>query len=197
MEQTIHILQDKAVTRNDSIQITINRERSRLRNYIRQKVSNRADAEDILQDVFYQFISVMQLDNIEKAASWLFRVAGNRITDFYRKRKTISIERQKEIQSGDDADTALMHEDIPFEPGEDPEKSYLRSEVWTLLDEALQELPDEQREVFVMHELDDISYKEIAEITGVSVNTLITRKHYAVLFIRKKLRDFYSEFLND
>jgi RNA polymerase sigma factor (sigma-70 family) len=144
--------------------------------------------------VFYQFVSIMQLDNIEKAASWLFRVAGNRITDWYRKRKPVSLDSLKKASEYDDSFVPLVLEDILFDPDEDPEKLYIRSSVWPLLSDALQELGPEQREVFIMHELDDLSFKEIAEITGVPLNTLISRKHYAILFLREKLQDLYDEF---
>jgi RNA polymerase sigma factor (sigma-70 family) len=194
LEQTINIYSGTSMAAKESIVKTIGRERGKLRNFIRKRVSNREDAEDILQDVFYQFISVMQLDNIEKAASWLFTAASNRITDWYRKKKPLLLEGLKQNPDDDDPFGPVMLGEVLYDPDEDPEKLFLRSSVWPLLSDALQELPDEQREVFLMHELDDLSFKEIAEITGVPVNTLISRKHYAVFFLREKLQDLYREF---
>jgi len=194
LEQTAHIVPLSAEDRNKSILKTIRKERNRLRNYIRKRVSSSEDADDILQDVFYQFVSIMQLDNIEKAASWLFRVAANRITDSYRKRKPVSLDLLKNASGDDDPFVPLVLEELLFDPEEDPERLYLRSSVWPLLSDALQELSAEQREVFVMHELDDLSFKEIAEITGVPLNTLISRKRYAILFLRERLQDLYNEF---
>jgi RNA polymerase sigma factor (sigma-70 family) len=194
LEQTRGILTANEAERNDSILRIISLERGRLRNYIRRRVSNSEDADDILQDVFYQFIHIMQLDNIEKAASWLFRVAGNRITDWYRKRRPVPFQALRKDKGDDDPLGLLDLEDLLFDPEEDPEKLYLRSTVWPLLSDALQELNEEQREVFVMHELEDLSFKEIAEITGIPLNTLISRKHYAILFLREKLQELYDEF---
>jgi RNA polymerase sigma factor (sigma-70 family) len=175
----------------------IDRERGRLKNYIRRRVSNDEDAEDILQDVFYQFVNLMQLENIEKAASWLFKVAGNRITDWYRKRKPVSLESLRRKQDDDDPFYPLYLEDLLYDPQEDPDKLFVRSTVWPLLADALEELPDEQRDVFVMHELQDLSFKEISEITAAPVNTLITRKRYAILFLRERLKELYDEFFTE
>jgi RNA polymerase sigma factor (sigma-70 family) len=194
LEQKANISPGSAEERNDSILKIIRKEQGRLRNYIRKRVSSSEDADDILQDVFYQFVSIMQLDNIEKAASWLFRVAGNRITDWYRKRKPVSLDSLKKASEEGDLFVPLDLEELLFDPEEDPEKLYLRSSVWPLLSDALQELNPEQREVFLMHELDDLSFKEIAEITGIPLNTLVSRKRYAILFLREKLQDLYNEF---
>ena len=196
MEQPANILLNSAA-RNDSMLKIIDREKARLKNYIRRRVSNNEDAEDILQDVFYQFVSMMQLENIEKAASWLFKVAGNRITDWYRKRKPVSFESLGRKQADDDPFYPLLLEDLLYDPAEDPDKLFLRSSVWPMLADALEELPDEQRDVFVMHELQDLSFKEIAEITGTPVNTLITRKRYAILLLRERLRELYDEFFTE
>lgn len=186
-----------AAARNDFMLKIIDRERGRLKNYIRKRVSNNEDAEDILQDVFYQFVNLMQLENIEKAASWLFKVAGNRITDWYRKRKPVYIESLRRKQDDDDPFFPLFLEDLLYDPSENPDKLFLRSTVWPLLADALEELPGEQRDVFVMHELQDLSFKEIAEITGTPVNTLITRKRYAILLLRERLKELYEEFFTE
>ena len=196
MEQPANLIMN-AAARNDFMLKIIDRERGRLKNYIRRRVSNEEDAEDILQDVFYQFVNLMQLENIEKAASWLFKVAGNRITDWYRKRKPVSFESLRQKQDDEDPFFPLFLEDLLYDPAADPDKLFLRSTVWPMLADALEELPDEQRDVFVMHELQDLSFKEIAEITGAPVNTLITRKRYAILFLRERLKELYEEFFTE
>jgi RNA polymerase sigma factor (sigma-70 family) len=196
LEQPANIMMN-AAARNDFMVKIIDRERGRLKNYIRKRVSNNEDAEDILQDVFYQFVNLMQMENIEKAASWLFKVAGNRITDWYRKRKPVSIESLRRKQDDDDPFFPLFLEDLLYDPEEDPDKLFLRSTVWPLLADALEELPDEQRDVFVMHELQDLSFKEIEEITGTPLNTLITRKRYAILHLRERLKELYEEFFTE
>jgi RNA polymerase sigma factor (sigma-70 family) len=186
-----------AAARNDFMLKIIDREKGKLKNFIRKRVSNNEDAEDILQDVFYQFVNMMQLENIEKAASWLFKVAGNRITDWYRKRRPVSFESLKRKNEDDDPFFPLFLEDLLYDPEEDPDKLFLRSTVWPLLADALEELPDEQRDVFVMHELQDLSFKEISEVTGTPVNTLITRKRYAILLLRERLKELYEEFFTE
>jgi RNA polymerase sigma factor (sigma-70 family) len=197
LEQPVNILLN-APGRDDSVMNIINRERGRLRNYIRRRVSNTEDAEDILQDVFYQFVNIMQLQTIEKAASWLFKVAGNRITDWYRRHKPVSLEGLQGKQgNADDLFSGLLLEDMLFDQAEDPDKLFIRSSVWPLLAEALEDLPVEQRDVFVMHELEDLSFKEISGITGIAVTTLITRKHYAILYLRERLKELYEEFFID
>jgi RNA polymerase sigma factor (sigma-70 family) len=196
LEQPANIISN-ATVRNDFMLKIIDRERGRLKNYIRRRVSNDEDAEDILQDVFYQFVNLMQLENIEKAASWLFKVAGNRITDWYRKRKPVSLESLRRKQDDDDPFYPLYLEDLLYDPQEDPDKLFIRSTVWPLLADALEELPGEQRDVFVMHELQDLSFKEISEITAAPVNTLITRKRYAILFLRERLKELYEEFFTE
>ena len=150
MEQTLTIPLVTMETRNDSIQNTIKKERRRLLHYIRKRVANEEDAEDLLQEVFYQFVNVMQYDNVEKAAAWLFKVAGNKITDWYRKRKSVSLDKLNGFQFDDDENLIPLNlEDILYDPVEDPDKLYLRSTVWPILSDALNELPIEQREVFI------------------------------------------------
>jgi RNA polymerase sigma factor (sigma-70 family) len=199
MEQILTIDAMSARTRNDSIQRTVSKERKRLLSFIRSRVSNDEDAEDILQDVFYQFANTMQFDFIDKAAAWLFKAANNKIIDWYRKRKPVTFNKLllRDSTKKDEEELPLQLEDILFDPTEDPDLLYLRSTVWPLLSEALDELPEEQREVFIMHELEDIGFKEIAQMTDVPVNTLISRKRYAVLFLREKLQDLYNEFFNE
>jgi RNA polymerase sigma factor (sigma-70 family) len=199
MEQILTISPMSAQLRNDSIQQAIKKERSRLLRFIRTKVSRDEDAEDILQDVFYQFINAAQFDFIDKTASWLFKAANNRIIDWYRKRKPISLDKLNEQQpdKSEESNLPLRLEDILFDPTENPDILYLRSTVWPMLSEALDEMPEEQSKVFVMHELENLSFREIAEMTGVPINTLISRKRYAVMFLRERLQELYNEFFDE
>jgi RNA polymerase sigma factor (sigma-70 family) len=163
------------------------RERSRLGNFIRKRVSDPAEAEDILQDVFYEFVEEYRLpESIEQASAWLFRVARNRIIDRFRKKKPVSLS-----ETGDEEEYRL---DLAL-PSRDagPEAEYARAVLLDALHEALDELPEAQREVFVEHELDGRSFKEMAARTGVAINTLLARKRYAVLHLRERLQTVYDE----
>lgn len=178
--------------RNASIQETVGKERKRLFDFIRRRVRNEADAEDILQDVLYQLVASYSVtEPIEKLTSWLFTVARNRIIDWYRKRRPESLPANDENPA-----LPLNLEEILFDPNENPDQVYARSLVWTELAEALDDLPEEQRAVFVMHELEGKSFKEIAEITGEPLSTLLSRKRYAVLSLREALQELYNEFEN-
>jgi RNA polymerase sigma factor (sigma-70 family) len=169
----------------------VNREQSRLRNFIRRRVADPGDAEDVLQDVFSALVEASQLlMPIEHITGWLFRVARNRITDLFRKKRPASL--SDPVAAGED-DEGLRLEDLLPSPDEGPEAAYARG---VLLDElalAVEELPPDQREVFVAHELDGRSFKEMAAETGVSVNTLLSRKRYAVLRLRERLQPMYDE----
>ena len=169
----------------------VKREGSRLRNFIRRRVPDPFDAEDILQDVFYELVEANRLlMPIEHVTGWLFRVARNRITDLFRKKKPLSFgDASVEGESGE----LLQIEDLLPSPEAGPEAVYVRNLLLEELELALEELPDEQREVFVGHELEGRSFKEMAEETGVSVNTLLSRKRYAVLRLRERLRSIYDE----
>jgi RNA polymerase sigma factor (sigma-70 family) len=168
-------------------------ERKRIFEFIRRRVRTKADAEDILADVFYQLAaSTGVTEPIEKITSWLFTVARNKIIDWYRKRRPESF-RQRE----DENMLPMNLEDILFDPGQNPDVLYERSLLWTELADALEDLPDEQRDVFIMHELEGKSFKEIAEITGEPVNTLLSRKRYAILYLREALQELYDEFYNE
>ena len=172
-----------------SLNRTMRTERKRLFDFIRKRVRNEADAEDILQDVFYQLVSSYSVtEPIERMTAWLFTVARNKIIDWYRKRRPEALPAAE-----DDPSSPLNLEEILFDPRHTPDEVYARSLVWTELADALDELPDEQRAVFVMHELEGRSFKEIAEITGEPLNTLLSRKRYAVLFLRDRLQDLYNE----
>lgn len=171
-------------------------ERKRLFDFIRRRVRTEADAEDILADVFYQMVASYSVtEPIEKMTSWLLTVARNKIIDWYRKRKPESF-RQREDESALSLDLPLNLEDILYDPDQNPDVLYARSLVWTELADALEDLPDEQRDVFVMHELEGKSFKEIAEITGEPVNTLLSRKRYAILYLRDALQELYDDFYN-
>ena len=168
-------------------------ERKRLFDFIRRRVRTKADAEDILADVFYQMVASYSVtEPIEKMTFWLLTVARNKIIDWYRKRKPESFR-----QRADESALPLNLEDILYDPGQNPDVLYARSLVWTELADALEDLPDEQRDVFVMHELDGKSFKEIAELTGEPVNTLLSRKRYAVLYLREALQELYDDFYNE
>ena len=164
----------------------------RLLSFIRQRVSNDADAEDILQDVWYQFTTTVDSEPIEHLSSWLFTVARNKITDRYRKKKPDSLDSL--LQPDEDEDGPNFSE-ILFDNGSNPESVHLRNLFWKTLREALQELPEEQRNVFVWNEMGDISFKQIADHTGENINTLISRKRYAVLYLRERLMTLYNEII--
>jgi RNA polymerase sigma factor (sigma-70 family) len=168
---------------------------NRLHSFIRKRVQSSEDAEDILQEVYYQLAEADRLlKPIDQMAAWLFTVARNRITDLYRKKKTESL---PEVFDKNDDDSPLAElRDLIFDDGSTPETEYLRSVVWTELDKVLNELPEEQRLVFELTELKGLSFKEISKQTGVSVNTLISRKRYAVLVLRERLQLIYNELLN-
>lgn len=169
-------------------------QRARLRNFIRKRVADEADAEDILQDVFYEFVAAYRLMKpIEQAGAWLFRVARNRIIDLFRKRKHDALRKEPAVM--DDGET-LSLEDLLPSPDSGPEAAHARNVLLAELDDALEELPDEQRDVFIAHELEGRSFKEISDETGISVNTLLSRKHYAVLHLRRRLQSVYAEFKN-
>jgi RNA polymerase sigma factor (sigma-70 family) len=167
-------------------------ERSRLRNFIRRRVPDPRDAEDILQDVFYKLVEANRLlMPIEHVTGWLFRVARNRITDLFRKKKP---ERFSDTAVEDEGGEVLRIEDLLPSPEAGPEAVYMRNVLLDELELALEELPEEQHDVFVGHELEGRSFKEIAAETGVSVNTLLSRKRYAVLYLRERLQSIYDEF---
>lgn len=165
---------------------------SRLRNYIRKHVVDLEAAEDILQEVFVELVEAYRLlKPIEQVSGWLFRVAKNRIIDRFRGRRLESLSQDR---YGEDDDVAVSLEDLLPSPDSGPEATYARSVLLDEVDEALREMPEEQRSVFIAHEWEGYSFKELAAETGVSVNTLLSRKRYAVLHLRRRLRSIYEEF---
>jgi RNA polymerase sigma factor (sigma-70 family) len=180
---------------NRQLSEVIAEERTRLRNFIRKRVPNEADVEDLLQEVFYELVEAHRLlVPIEYVTGWLFRVARNRITDLFRKKRPANFT-DRAIQEEDGE--LLRLEDLLPSPDAGPEALYLRSVLLDELKLALGELPAEQREVFVAHELEGRSFKELSAESGVSVNTLLSRKHYAVLHLRERLRTIHDEFTRE
>ena len=192
MEEALTIPTAMAADKNKTLTESIKAYSRRLLGFIKQRVSSNEDAEDILQDVFYQFAG--NTEPIEQVTSWLFTVARNKITDRYRKQQLPLI---------DDLQPETVNEDEAFDwkdlvpAGNDsPETVYLRNLFWEELQQALNELPAEQREAFIKNEMEDISFKDMSEATGVSVATLISRKRYAVLYLRERLQGLKDELLN-
>ena len=180
------------VQQDQQISEAIERENPRLRNFIRKRVADRRDAEDILQEVFYELVEAYRMMKpVEQVTGWLFRVARNRITDLFRSKKwEASSEPAVKIEDGEE----LQWEDLLRSPEAGPEAAYARSVLLEEMEAALDELPEEQSEVFVAHEFLGYSFKELAEQTGVSVNTLLSRKRYAVLHLRERLQTIYDDF---
>ena len=168
----------------------VERDEPRLRSFIRKRVLDASDAEDVLQDVFYELISAYRmLKPAEQVTAWLYRVARNRITDLFRRQRPDSLNEAE--FAGDESEVLL--DSLPSE-SDGPDAVYARNLLFESLDDALEELPEEQREVFIAHELMGRSFKELAEETGVSVNTLLSRKRYAVLHLRERLQELNAEF---
>src|SRR5579862_6941272 len=195
MEDVLSVITESGERRSEQnrlISEVIERERRRLLHFIRKRVDDEGDAEDILQDVFSELTEAYRLMKpIEQVGAWLYRVARNRIIDRFRKKRPEPV--------GDppfDGSRAERHrlEDLLPSPDAGPEALYARSVLLEELDAALEELPDEQRDVFIAHEIDGRSFKELSEETGLSINTLLSRKHYAVLHLRRRLEALYEEF---
>lgn len=183
---------EQRTEQNRHISEVIQQERRRLLHFIRKRVDDDGDAEDILQDVFYELTEAYRLMKpIEQVGAWLYRVARNRIIDRFRKRRPAA-----EVPLNANEEGALRFEDLLPSPDAGPEAMYARSVLLDELDTALEELPEEQRDVFIAHEMDGRSFKQLAEETGLSVNTLLSRKHYAILHLRRRLEAIYEEFTN-
>lgn len=191
MTKTLTIPANMTDQGRSNITHVVNAYTKRLMGFIRKRVSNEADAEDILQDVFYQFIG--NTKPIEQLTSWLFTVTRNKITDKQRKHKPELLE---DIHAGGDEESSFDWTELYFEKDNNPETDYLRNLFWETLQAALQELPENQKQVFVLNELEGVPFKEIAEQTGESVNTLISRKRYAVLHLRERLAGLKQDLLN-
>ena len=178
--------------RNQTLTQSIKAYSSRLLGFIKKRIRNNEDAEDILQEVFYQFAG--NAEPIEQVTSWLFTVARNKITDRYRRQELPLID-DLQPAAGNEEDS-FDWKDLVASKADSPETIYLRNLFWEELQLALDELPDEQRTVFIEHEMEGISFKEISEASGVSVATLISRKRYAVLFLRGRLQGMKEELMN-
>jgi len=170
------------------------RERGRLWNFIRRRVRDDADAEDILQEVFFELIEAYRaMKPIEQVGAWLFTVARNRILDLFRKRRPETLEADLPV-SGEAGEPLVLEDLLPSREA-DPDAEYARQVLLDELEAALEELPTDQRDVFIAHELEGRSFKELAAETGVSINTLLSRKHYAVAHLRARLRQIHDEFM--
>jgi RNA polymerase sigma factor (sigma-70 family) len=191
--QAIVIEKDMVREQDRKISEAVERERSRLRNFVRRRVADPSDVEDILQDVFFEFVEAYRLMKpIEQAGAWLFRVARNRIIDRFRKKRP---ELLQDLRGASDDGEMLSIEELLPSPDAGPEAAYARGVLLEELEAALEELPDEQREVFIAHEIKGKSFKELSVETGVSVSTLLSRKRYAVLHLRDRLQSVYEEFM--
>ena len=190
-------LHPMAVEQDRRIDDVVTREESRLRQFIRRRVPDRRDAEDILQDVFYELVEAnRRLMPIDHVTGWLFRVARNRITDLFRKKKPEPFPSRAASGHGDENDEWLRFEELLPSPDAGPDALLARQALIDALALAVDELPDAQRDVFVAHEIDGRSFKAMAAETGISVNTLLSRKRYAVLQLRERLQDIYDELTN-
>ena len=171
-------------------------ERKRLLGYIRNRVPDKVEAEDILQDVFYQLtIGFSDIRRIETLTAWLYKVADNRITDLFRKKKPVNISYRENSKTDDEGPLTL--EEILPSLGSTPEDEELKELIWEAIEDTLSELPEEQSYVFTANEFEDMSFKEISEKTGIGINTLISRKRYAVLALRENLNELYNLLKNN
>lgn len=190
----IEITHKMAFDQERRINEAIQQERPRLRNFIRRRVADEGDAEDILQDVFYELVQAYRMMKpIEQVGAWLFRVARNRIIDMFRRAKPN--QSLADPVRNDDGGSDITLEDLLPSPDAGPEAAFARSVLVDELESAIEELPPEQRFVFVANEIEGRSFKELAEETGVSVNTLLSRKRYAVMHLRKRLQSIHEEFV--
>jgi RNA polymerase sigma factor (sigma-70 family) len=194
MEEALHIPRLTA-EQNQQISEVVRRERIRLRNFVRKRVPDAGDAEDILQDVFYELVQAYRLTKpIEHASAWLYRVARNRIVDFFRKKRVAAL--GDVLGEGAEDEDVLTLADLLPSPDAGPDAAYTRGVLLEELNTALDELPEEQREVFIAHQIEGRSFKELSARTGVGLNTLLSRKRYAVVYLRRRLQAIYDEYLN-
>lgn len=177
---------------------TFLREKDKLLGFIRNRVSSVEEAEDILQDVFYQFVAGFEgIESLDRVTSWLYSVARNKIIDRYRRDAARPKRTDFEMISGKDDDAPLTLQDILPDLDNSPEATLLREAIWDEITDALAELPADQREIFIQNEIEEKGFREIAEETGVSINTLLSRKRYAIQALRKRLQKFYDDVVGD
>jgi len=182
--------------KNEHIERTVNTYRGKLLNFIRKFVSGSDDAEDVLQDVFYQLVvGYDRIESLDQISGWLFRVARNKATDNHRKMRPMTFSQMNLAQ--DDNETPLMLEDILPDTSNLPDRELLGEMIWAKIEELLAQMPSKQREVFIWHEFEQKSFKEMAEETGETINTMISRKRYAILALREGLADLYNDLIND
>jgi len=180
---------------SEKVGIVYKTERKRLLGYIQKRIPESIEAEDILQDIFYQLtLGFRDLQRIENLTAWIYKVADNRIIDLFRKKKPVIINYNDPAK--DDEDGPILLEDILPDLGSTPEEDELKEMIWETIEETLSDMPEEQRSVFVSHEFEEMSFKEISEKTGIGVNTLISRKRYAVLALRERLNELYKLLIN-
>ncbi|MEL6657979.1 MAG: sigma-70 family RNA polymerase sigma factor [Bacteroidota bacterium] len=182
-----------AASREQTITQTIRNYGDRLFRFIRGRVNSDEDAEDVLQDVWYQLSRIVDVSAVENINAWLHRVARNRLTDGYRKKRPEALE---DLRLTDEDGEGSFLDDWLASDGDTPEEAYFRQIVWETLDEALDELPEAQRDVFVWNELEDETFQSISDRTGINIKTLISRKRYAVQHLRQRLADLHDELLN-
>ena len=181
---------------SDKISTAYRNEKKKLLGYIRKRVPASVEPEDILQDVFYQLtVGFRDLDRIRNITAWLYKVTDNRITDLFRKKKPVNV--SVTLTAGSDGDEPLTLEEILPALGTSPEEKEIREMIWDVIEETLDELPEEQRYAFAANEFEEMSYGEMSRRTGIPVNTLISRKRYAVLALRKNLSELYKLLKNE
>jgi RNA polymerase sigma factor (sigma-70 family) len=181
---------------SEKIEAVYKDEQKRLLGYIRNRIPDRVEAEDILQDVFYQLtVGFRDIRRIENLTAWIYKVADNRITDLFRKKRPLSISYSENAKDGEDGPLSL--EEILPSLGSTPGDDEIKEMIWEAIEETLSELPEEQRDVFVANEFEEMSFKEISEKTGTGINTLISRKRYAVVALRNRLRVLYKLLKNN
>ncbi len=179
-------------------QETFQRERGKLLSFIRGRVASLEEAEDILQDVFYQFVAGFEsIESLDRVTSWLYSVARNKIIDGYRRDAARPKKTDFEGAIGRDDDSPLTLQEILPDLDNTPEATLLREAIWDEITQALDELPADQRQIFIQNEMEERSFREISEETGVSINTLLSRKRYAIIALRKRLQRFYNDLAKD
>ncbi len=182
------------MTKEAALDKVVKQEKGKLLSFIRRQVATKEDAEDILQDVLYSLVSGFEeIEFVERISAWLIKVAKNRIIDSYRKKKTAAFSDEIVVNEVNDSDEVLSLSDIMPDFSSLPDEIYWQNLFWEEIETALEELPEEQKDVFVMNEFEGMSFKEISKIKGEPVNTLLSRKRYAVLYLRKKLKNLYKE----